>query len=184
MALSTVDSGETPWLAAGSNIQVLHLGTNTEVLDALAAMIRPLQVNVDTGAIEHADLWIVADGDSGVRIAVLPCNPTRCGIGGPPPLTLTVTPISPSENRVLRCLPTHLSSTGIAKLLGLSRHTVKSHMNSIYRKLDVTSRDGAVRRARELGILDTVSYRGDAATIRHHPHQPPAVDGGDVTRRR
>jgi ATP/maltotriose-dependent transcriptional regulator MalT len=39
--------------------------------------------------------------------------------------------------------------------LHISRHTVKSHVRRIYRKLDTTSRSGAVRTARELGLLDS-----------------------------
>ena len=35
----------------------------------------------------------------------------------------------------------------------VSRHTVKSHAVAVYRKLNVSSRTGAVERARELGLL-------------------------------
>jgi DNA-binding CsgD family transcriptional regulator len=161
VAVSRMDSHGNGRAVGDRDAQVLHLGTNTEILDALAALIRPLQVNVENEAVECADLWIVGDGVTGIRIAVLPCDPARCGVGGPPPLTLMVTPITAGENRVLRCLPTHLSSTEIASLLGLSRHTVKSHTRSIYLKLEVSSRDAAVRRARELGILGTASGSDD-----------------------
>jgi hypothetical protein len=52
---------------------------------------------------------------------------------------------------VLPYLATHLSFPEIGDRLYLSRHTVKSHAMAIYRKLNVTSRNDAVERARELG---------------------------------
>jgi LuxR family maltose regulon positive regulatory protein len=61
--------------------------------------------------------------------------------------------LTTAELRVLPFLTTHLSYREIGDRLYLSRHTIKSHAMSVYRKLNVTSRDGAVRRARELGIL-------------------------------
>ena len=37
----------------------------------------------------------------------------------------------------------------------LSRNTIKSEVNSIYRKLGAASRSQAVTRSRELGLLDS-----------------------------
>jgi LuxR family maltose regulon positive regulatory protein len=58
-----------------------------------------------------------------------------------------------AELRVLPLLATHLSFPEIAAELSLSPHTVKSQAISIYRKLGVSSRNQAVIRARELGLL-------------------------------
>ena len=63
-------------------------------------------------------------------------------------------PLSPAELRLLHFLPTHLSYRQIADELFLSRNTVKSHSQAIYRKLSVASRAEAVARAREAGLLD------------------------------
>ena len=63
--------------------------------------------------------------------------------------------LTAAELRTLPLLATHLSFPEIAAELYLSRHTVKWHMKSIYRKLDATSRNQAVMRARELGLLDS-----------------------------
>lgn len=61
--------------------------------------------------------------------------------------------LSVAERRVLLYLPTHLSLAEIADTLYLSRHTVKSHVVAIYRKLNVVSRSEAVRTARTAGLL-------------------------------
>jgi LuxR family maltose regulon positive regulatory protein len=62
-------------------------------------------------------------------------------------------PITPAEQRVLELLPTHLTVTSMADRLFLSPATVKAHLRSIYRKLGASTRENAVERARELGIL-------------------------------
>ncbi|ADB49951.1 LuxR C-terminal-related transcriptional regulator [Conexibacter woesei] len=61
--------------------------------------------------------------------------------------------LSQRERAILRYLPSGLSKREIAGELGVSANTVKTHVSSIYRKLDVRSRAQAVARARELGLL-------------------------------
>ena len=46
---------------------------------------------------------------------------------------------------MLRLLSSRLTTTEIAGALFVSPNTLKSHMKSIYRKLDVNSREAAVR---------------------------------------
>ena len=62
-------------------------------------------------------------------------------------------PLSERELTVLRYLPTLLSSSEIAGELFVTVNTVKSHLKSIYRKLEVSSRREAVARARDLGLV-------------------------------
>ena len=62
-------------------------------------------------------------------------------------------PLSESETRVLRYLPTNLSAPEIANELYLSVSTIKTHIQHIYGKLGVHSRADAVERARALGLL-------------------------------
>ena len=61
--------------------------------------------------------------------------------------------LTAAELRVIPYLGTHLSFRDIGERLFISRHTVKSHAIAIYRKLNVTSRNSAVERAREFGLL-------------------------------
>jgi len=62
-------------------------------------------------------------------------------------------PITPAERRVLELLPTHLTVAHLADRLYLAPATVKAHLRAIYRKLEVGTREEAVARARELGLL-------------------------------
>jgi LuxR family transcriptional regulator, maltose regulon positive regulatory protein len=62
-------------------------------------------------------------------------------------------PLSDSEIRVLRYLPTHLSAPEIASELYLSTNTVKTHVRNLYTKLGTHSRDETVGHARALGLL-------------------------------
>ena len=57
------------------------------------------------------------------------------------------------EMAVLRLLPSELSQREIASTLYVSLNTVKTHARGIYRKLGVGTRDEAVARARDLGVL-------------------------------
>jgi LuxR family transcriptional regulator, maltose regulon positive regulatory protein len=63
------------------------------------------------------------------------------------------TPLTPAELRLLPYLQTHLTAGGIAERLFVSSHTVKAEVKSIYRKLGVSSRDEAVRKATAVGLL-------------------------------
>ena len=69
------------------------------------------------------------------------------------PTDLHGTALSTAELRVLPYLQTHLSLKEIGQRLYVSRNTVSTQTNSIYRKLAVSGRSEAVDRARELGLL-------------------------------
>ena len=62
-------------------------------------------------------------------------------------------PLSKSEIRVLRYLPTHLTAPEIAGELSVSTTTVKTHLRNLYAKLGAHSRAEAVETARALGLL-------------------------------
>jgi LuxR family maltose regulon positive regulatory protein len=82
--------------------------------------------------------------------------------GSPPPLE----PLSDSEIRVLRYLPTHLSAPQIASELYVSHNTVRTHMRHLYAKLGAHRRLEAVERARALGLLAPSPLRGQVTLPR------------------
>jgi LuxR family transcriptional regulator, maltose regulon positive regulatory protein len=75
--------------------------------------------------------------------------------GAPPPSRPEplLEPLSGSEARVLRYLPTNLSAPEIARELSLSPNTVKTHMRHLYAKFGTHHRAEAVDLARALGLL-------------------------------
>ena len=75
---------------------------------------------------------------------------------GPPvpaAAAVLVEPLSEREQVVLRYLPSSLSAGEIADELYVSLNTVKTHIKSIYRKLETNRRWDAVKRARQLQLL-------------------------------
>ena len=71
-------------------------------------------------------------------------------VGAPKPLD---EPLSERELEVLTLLASGRTNAEIAKDLFVAVGTVKSHVNSIYRKLDAANRAEAVTRAREMRLL-------------------------------
>jgi ATP/maltotriose-dependent transcriptional regulator MalT len=69
-------------------------------------------------------------------------------------------PLTPREEAVLHLLTSRLSLRGISQELYVSLNTVKTHTRAIYRKLNVSTRDEAVQRGRDLTILPGLPQPG------------------------
>jgi LuxR family maltose regulon positive regulatory protein len=83
------------------------------------------------------------------RPTQLPAPPAPADQAAP----LAIQPLTEREREVLRHVGRLLGTTEIASEMCISINTVKSHMKSILRKLAVTRRSDAVRRARELQLI-------------------------------
>ena len=68
-------------------------------------------------------------------------------------------PLSETEMRVLRYLPTNLTTPEIAGELYLSVNTIKTHIRHLYEKLGAHRRAEAVERSRALGLLAPAPQR-------------------------
>lgn len=66
------------------------------------------------------------------------------------------------ELAVLQLLADGLTAESIGRRLGVSRHTVRKHLEHVYRKLGVTDRLVAVREARARGLLDEPAHAAAA----------------------
>ena len=75
----------------------------------------------------------------------------RRKLDGPPSRISHQPDHAPAERR-----PTHLSLREIGDRLYVSRNTIKTQAISIYRKLGVSSRSGAIDRMHELGLLEQI----------------------------
>ena len=73
-----------------------------------------------------------------------------------PPPNPANSPLSQRELDVLAEVARGHSNQGVADQLHVSLNTVKTHLQSIYGKLDVKRRTQAVDKARQLGLLENV----------------------------
>jgi LuxR family maltose regulon positive regulatory protein len=62
--------------------------------------------------------------------------------------------LTPRERDVLRLVAAGMASRDIAKQLGISYTTVRTHIRSLGRKLNVHSKIEATAKARELGLVE------------------------------
>ncbi len=69
-------------------------------------------------------------------------------------IALGASALTAAELRLLPMLATHLSFPQIGAEMFLSRYTIRAQAVSIYRKLGASSRNQAVSRSRELGLLE------------------------------
>lgn len=72
-------------------------------------------------------------------------------------------PLTRMENLVLQCVFSGMPSQEVARILCVSRRTVDWHLYFSYRKLGVSNRMAAARRASALGALRPL--QGDEAAL-------------------
>ena len=129
-----------PYLAVRSRLQLAKV--YFAIADAATA--RQLLREIDDILLHRPALGTLSDDADEFRRAL----DTFAAPGAASPL-----PLTPAELRLLPYLQTHLTADMIAKRLFISIHTVKTEIKAIYRKLGVSSRDDAVRKAKETGLL-------------------------------
>lgn len=64
------------------------------------------------------------------------------------------TALSPRESEILKLIAKGLSNPQVAQTLGVSRATVRTHLEHIYAKLDVSNRTEAVTEGIKKGLID------------------------------
>jgi DNA-binding CsgD family transcriptional regulator len=65
--------------------------------------------------------------------------------------------LTPREIDVLAAISDGLTNKAIARRLGISLHTVKFHIEALFRKLDARTRTEAVAKAYEYGLRHTIA---------------------------
>lgn len=75
--------------------------------------------------------------------------------------------LTPRELEVLRALASGYSYWQTAMRLGISPHTVVTHVKNAYRKLQVRSAPAAVMRAVQLGLFEHRATRACEASVTH-----------------
>ena len=183
VALAPVLSGAVPvapatWLSLACLLEAVARDALGDPAAARDAMRRALDAATPDGVLatflfhpparELFDRYAPDRGDQGALAAeirnLLPAEPPegppaepKLGTAEGPPRPADsfrlVDPLSKTEIRVLRYLPTNLSAPEIARELSLSVHTVRTHVRHLFAKLGTHSRTEAVERARGLGLL-------------------------------
>ena len=95
--------------------------------------------------LERAGVTVVGDGDPAPDVAVVHEHHDEEPVA---PEALTT-----REAEVLELLAEGLSNRRVAERLGISEHTVKFHVASIYGKLGASSRAELIRRAARRGLI-------------------------------
>lgn len=96
--------------------------------------------------------WLPPEDLAGV-LATLAEKGLGSDVSSALPSTPRAIAISPRERVVLEALMTDASLPAIARLLGVSPNTIKSQVQSLYRKLEVSGREDAIATAMARGLL-------------------------------
>jgi DNA-binding NarL/FixJ family response regulator len=108
---------------------------------------------VAADAAVRAELRAILEA-AGVRVAAEGATPEEIQHGDTASDALVVQEdLTQRERDVLEWLALGLSNRAIGERLGISEHTVKFHVTSIYGKLDASSRAEAIRRAARRGLI-------------------------------
>jgi LuxR family maltose regulon positive regulatory protein len=172
----------TTWLAHAWLLEAIARDALGDPAAARDALRRALEIATPDGALtaflfhpparELFDRYAPDQGDQAALVAeirsLLPAGPPEELPAGPPAEPTLgahedwrrpadsfrlIDPLSKTEIRVLRYLPTNLTTPQIARELSLSVHTVRTHIRHLFVKLGVHGRTEAVTRARALGLL-------------------------------
>jgi len=158
------------WLAHACLLEAMARDALGDPAAARDAMGRALNIAEPGGAVtaflfhppsrELFDRYTPDHGEQAALVAeirsMLPAGPKPRAHSESPRLAGSfrlVDPLSKTEIRVLRYLPTNLSTPEIARELSLSVHTIRTHIRHLFAKLGVHGRTDAVARARALGLL-------------------------------
>ena len=131
---NTAEKSRAQAIAAGA-VGVLHKSTSiSEIVDAIRRVVAGESLITPREASElmqRGNIYLSTEKEGHTALAKL----------------------SQREQDVLRALAAGLDNHAIADRLFVSHDTVRSHIVRIYRKLGVATREDAVARARERGLL-------------------------------
>jgi ATP/maltotriose-dependent transcriptional regulator MalT len=130
-------------LAHPENVQRLFLDEGPAMKALLSMLVPELR---ETSLISHARTLLRAFAQEAGAQPTEETAPLRKD-------ALLLEPLSEQEQRVLRLLVAGRSNPEIANALVISLNTVKTHVQNIYRKLDVHNRVEASEVARRLSLL-------------------------------
>ena len=143
-------------LGAAAALRTERPDTAAALLDRVLALVGPNGARAhlmylpgtDLAALRGlADAQAVNQGDDAL-VAYLAGPVPECMTSG-----VLAAPLTPQEQAVVAAFAQHSTRAGVAATLHISENTVKTHLQRIYRKLGVNSRDAVIERAIELDLL-------------------------------
>jgi DNA-binding NarL/FixJ family response regulator len=129
---------------AALRARVSHHAALEIVGEALAADIDSERVRIP-GAVDA----VLVSRDAASRRRAAGATPAM-----PPARDALVEELTPRERDVLALLSDGYANRAIGERLGISEHTVKFHLASIFGKLGASTRTEAVRKGLDLGLID------------------------------
>jgi len=163
--------GLARWLTARGEslraLEVLEIGRQSsqswhdsrvaadQLADSLAASLPPAEVEAAFARAAGHDLLLLTAELLAIHASLELASAQAAPAPEPPPGTAArlLDPLTGREQEILALIGAGLSNTEIAARLVVGLSTVKKHVNHLYSKLDVTTREQAITRARALGLL-------------------------------
>ena len=124
-----------------------------EILVRLAPVLSALGDRPAAIALAQEARLLLASAPDGADAQLARVDRLERQLAGPPPGMPSGGSLTERELAVLWLLRGTLSLREIGQELSLSQNTIKSHAKAIYRKLGVSSRQDAVARGRDPGLL-------------------------------
>jgi DNA-binding CsgD family transcriptional regulator len=115
------------------------------------------------------DVALEADTDEVLASLGSPTPPGPTLDPNSDPVVLRLASLTPRERTILRGLGNGETPAEIAESLGLSGHTVRSHMANLHHKLDVHRRVELVRLAAVAGLVSDEADHGRSGTAADEP---------------
>jgi LuxR family transcriptional regulator, maltose regulon positive regulatory protein len=124
-----------------------------EILVRLAPVLSALGDRPEAVALAHEARLLLASAPDGADAQLARLDRLERRLAGPPPGMPPGDSLTERELAVLRLLRGTLPLREIGQELNLSQNTIKTHAKAIYRKLGVSSRQDAIARGRDAGLL-------------------------------
>lgn len=157
-ARAQVERGDLDGAAADAARALERARRGAGRIELAAALLRLAEVRSLRGAGEPVDALLA---EAGELLAACPdpgrvtgeLRRARAALAAASSAADRPAELTERELAVLRLLATRLTRAEIAASLFVSENTVKTHARGVYRKLGASDREGAVARARSLGLL-------------------------------
>jgi DNA-binding NarL/FixJ family response regulator len=159
--LEAVKAGASGYLLKGATvdkiieaIKEVRAGGTVIQPNLARRLLRHFRVDPDSAPLPKSPLPSApAEGQAPMLDEEPATEPAGAFAGGPDPDEAPLKPLSDREREILQLIAKGVSNSEAAKLLNLSKATIRTHLEHIYRKLEVTNRVEAVTEGIRKGLI-------------------------------